>query len=82
MPTKKTSITTYGGEQAEVRHLENTEDGARLKVTHPDGRAWICAVEFPSGDVDIEVTRHDGAPADLEVPEWLEDNLAHLAAPA
>jgi len=76
----KTSITAYDGELVDVRHLENTDDGRRLKVTHPDGRAWIVTLELPSGDVDVEVSRRDGEPADLETPEWLVDELSRLAA--
>lgn len=78
--SRQTKIRTYDGERADVRHLENTEDGPRVKVSHPDGREWVCIVEIPDGEISIEVTRRDGTPADISVPEWLTDNLGHLAA--
>jgi len=82
MVGRKTSITTYDGAQADVQHLENIDSGRRLKVSHPDGRAWIVTVAVPEGDVDVEVSRRDGEPADLETPAWLTDQLSRLAAPA
>jgi len=80
--SRKTSITTYDGAQATVRHLENTDEGRRLKVTHPDDREWIVALTLPEGEVAVEVSRRDGTPVDLDVPEWLTDGLSQLAAPA
>jgi|AntDeeMetagen134_2_1112570.scaffolds.fasta_scaffold20382_1 hypothetical protein len=78
--SKKTSIPTYNGERADVRHLKNTENGPRVKVSHPDGREWVCVVAIPDGEISIEVTRRDGTPADIDIPTWLTDNLGHLAA--
>ena len=77
----QTSIPTYGGDRADVRHLERTETGPRVKVSHDD-REWICVVDAKSGEVNIEIGRRDGAPANLETPDWLTDNLSHLATPA
>ncbi|RJX43091.1 hypothetical protein DM826_07235 [Halonotius aquaticus] len=77
----QTSIPTYGGDRADVRHLERTESGPRVKVSHDD-REWICVVDVKSGEVNVEIGRQDGSPADLETPDWLTDNLSHLATPA
>lgn len=82
MSSRQTQIATYDGAQATVRHLDNTADGRRLKVKHPDGREWIVGLALPEGDVDVEVTRRDGEPSDLNTPEWLVDQLGQLAAPA
>jgi len=79
----QTSIPTYGGDRADVRHLEQTDSGQRVKVSHDD-RDWICVVDTHthSGDVSIEFGRRDGSPEDLETPGWLTDNLSRLASPA
>jgi len=79
--SRQTSIPTYDGERADVRHLEQTESGPRLKISHDD-REWVCVVDAHSGDVNIEIGRRDGSPEDLETPGWLEDNLSRLATPA
>lgn len=78
---QQTSIPTYGGDRADVRHLERTESGPRVKVSHDD-REWICVVDVGSGEVTVEIGRRDGSPADLETPEWLTDSLSRLATPA
>jgi len=80
MSSTKTEIRTYDGEEVDVRYLETTDDGARLKVSHPDDRTWIVVLDR-SGEVAVEVTRRGGDPADLAVPEWLTDNLSRLASP-
>jgi hypothetical protein len=79
--SRKTTISANGGEQADVRHLEDTESGPRLKVSY-DVREWICVVDQQTGEVSIEIGRRNGSPADLETPDWLTDNLSHLASPA
>ena len=75
------SIRDYDGEEVEVRRLGQSEDGHRLKVTHPDGRRWICEVDL-DGAVDVESTYRDGELADIDTPAWLTDELAMLARPA
>jgi len=82
MSSKQTTIRTYDGVDARVRHLENVKEGRRLKVSHPDGRQWVVTLALPSGEVTVEVTRRDGEAADLETPGWLRDRLARLAQPA
>lgn len=78
----QTTIPTYDGKRADVRHLEQANDGPRVKVSHPDGREWICVIDAAAADVNVEVSRRDGDPADLDTPAWLTENLEHLAAPA
>ncbi|WP_123533642.1 hypothetical protein [Halosimplex salinum] len=80
MPPKETKIRDYDGEVVDVRHLDNIEDGARMEVEHPDGREWVVLLDV-SGEVDVEMGRRDGEPADLDVPEWLSDNLSRMARP-
>jgi|GEM_PF-3583636 len=82
MSGQTTTIRTYDGEDADVIHLGDTDDGRRFKVSGPDDREWIVHLEIPGGEFSIEVSRRDGEPADLDVPEWLEDNLARMAQPA
>ena len=79
--SRQTSIPTYDGERADVRHLEQTESGPRLKISHDD-REWVCVVDARSGDVTIEIGRREGSPVDLETPDWLTDDLSRLATPA
>lgn len=78
---QKMSIRDYAGNEVEVRQLGRSEDGHRLKVTHPDGRRWICQVSL-SGEMDVESTYLDGELADIETPDWLEDELSLIAQPA
>ena len=75
------SIRDYSGEEVEVRRLGRSDDGHRLKVTHPDGRRWITQVGL-DGAVDVESTYRDGELADVETPDWLADELSMIAQPA
>ncbi|QLH78647.1 hypothetical protein HZS55_15725 [Halosimplex rubrum] len=81
MPEKETTILDYDGNEVDVRVLDTGGDAARMEIEHPDDREWVVVVDN-DGEVEAEVTRRDGAPADLEVPEWLEDRMSRLARPA
>jgi hypothetical protein len=52
-----------------------------MEIEHPDGREWVVIVD-EDGDLDVEVTRKDGTPTDLSVPEWLEDDISRMVRPA
>ncbi|MFC6973670.1 hypothetical protein ACFQL1_01660 [Halomicroarcula sp. GCM10025709] len=79
--SQKTTITAHDGTAVDVRVIETTDDGQRVRVSHPDDREWIVLVE-PDGDVSVEASYRDGELADLETPAWLADELALLARPA
>jgi hypothetical protein len=81
MPEKETTILDYDGNEVDVRVVGASGDSARMEIEHPDDREWVVVVD-DDGEVGVEVTRRDGTPADLAVPEWLEDNMSRLARPA
>jgi len=71
----------YDGNEVEAEKIDVPGAGkARLDIEHPDGRRWRLDVTC-SGDAEIVTTWRDDELADLNVPEWLEDNLSRLAAP-
>jgi hypothetical protein len=51
--SSQASTPTYDGDRADVRHLERTESGPRIKVSHNDPE-WICVVDVKSGEVNVE----------------------------
>lgn len=78
MPT----IIDYDGTEVDVEHVHPIDDGgARVDVEHPDGRRWRLDVDR-KGNPEIVTSWHDGELADLDIPEWLEDNLSRAAKPA
>jgi len=81
MPEREGTILAYDGEEADIRLLDSQGDSARMEIEHPDGREWVVVVD-EDGDLDVEVTRKDGTPTDLSVPEWLEDNISRMVRPA
>ncbi|WP_135363426.1 hypothetical protein [Halosimplex halophilum] len=81
MPDTMT-MRDYEGTEVEVEKVQETgAGGARLDVTHPDGRKWRLEVSR-SGKPEVVTSWRDGQLTDLEIPEWLEDNLRKAARPA
>jgi len=78
MPT----MTTYDGTEVEVEHVHPIDKGgARLDIEHPDGRRWLLDVSR-EGEPEIVTSWRGDKLADLEIPEWLDDNLTRGAKPA
>ncbi|QLH82440.1 hypothetical protein [Halosimplex pelagicum] len=72
----------YSGTEVEVEKLDDAgAGGARLDVEHPDGRRWRLEVSR-SGEPEVVTSWRDGELCDVDVPEWLEDNLKRAAGPA
>jgi len=81
MPEKETKVLDYDGTEVDVRVLDTGGENVRMEIEHPDGREWVVTVD-DDGEVELEVSRRDGTPADLEIPEWLEDRMSRLARSA
>lgn len=75
-------MTTYDGTTVDVEHVHPLKQGgARLNVEHPDGRRWLLDVTR-NGNPEIVTSWRDDELADLDIPEWLDDNLTRIAKPA
>jgi len=76
-------MTLYGHHLAIELLEDRAGGGARLDITHADGRRWRLAVTA-TGELDHMITTwRDGKLADLDDPDWLDDLLVRLRnAPA
>lgn len=75
-------MTTYDGTKVDVEHIQPlAKGGARLDVEHPDGRRWLLDVTR-NGNAEIVTSWRDSELAELDIPEWLDDNLSRIAKPA
>jgi len=53
------SIHTCGDNAVEVRYHRRFEDSHRHKITHSDGRRWMCDVDFDDR-IEVKSTDCDG----------------------
>jgi len=78
MPGSET-LQLYGSE-LELEPVEpRPGGGARIDVTHEDGRRWRVDVTSMGELDEIVTTWQDGQLADLEEPDWFDDALARIA---
>ncbi|WP_436933718.1 hypothetical protein [Halovenus marina] len=78
MPQDSIDITLYGNDLT-IEHKGPDGAGARLDVSHEDGRRWLLTVTGTGSLKEIETTWRDGQLADLDEPDWLDDALHRVA---
>lgn len=81
MPNTDTVTVHLYGHEIDIERVEQRNTKTVLNVQEGD-RRWLCVVK-QSGELDyIETTWRGDQLADLDEPDWLEDVLVRLAAPA
>ena len=72
------TMEVYTGIEVTVEHVSTLANGgARFNITAEDGRKWQIDLTR-DGETEIVTTWRDGALADLETPEWLDDVTVRL----
>jgi hypothetical protein len=72
------TMEVYTGIEVTVEHVSTLANGgARFNITAEDGRKWQIDLTR-GGETEVVTTWRDGALADLEVPDWLDDVTARL----
>lgn len=74
------TVHLYGNE-IDIEQIEQRGSKVVLDITE-GAKTWRCVVKS-TGTLDhIETTTRNDQLADLDEPDWLDDVLAQLAAPA
>jgi len=72
------TMEVYTGMEVAVEHVSTLSNGgARFNITAEDGRKWQLDLTR-DGEMEVVTTWRDGALADLDVPDWLDDVTARL----